>query len=140
MHAALCYTYIMLNIHIRTVPDKEQRYDTVSDYRTNAEGKQTILVSDMPDTRYEILIAIHELVESYLCQLRGVTDAAIDSFDLQYEKLRVLGDTTSEPGDDPAAPYYREHKFATKLEKLLAEEIGVDWDEYSASCASFTQN
>ena len=69
-----------------------------------------------------------------------MTDAAIDSFDIQYEKSRVLGDTTSEPGNDPAAPYYREHKFATKLEKLLAEEIGVDWDEYSASCASFTQN
>ena len=42
----------MLNIHIRTVPDNEQRYDTVGDYQTNTEGKQTILVSDMPDTKY----------------------------------------------------------------------------------------
>lgn len=130
----------MLNIHIKTLPDTKQRYDTVGDYQTNADGQRQITISDMPDPRYEFLIAIHEMVESYLCQLRGVNEQEIDEFDIAYEESRTAGETTSEPGNDPSAPYHLEHLFATKIEKMIAEEMGVDWDAYSAACASLTQN
>ena len=35
-----------------------------------------------------------------------------------------------EPGDDPAAPYKREHFFATNLEALMSGELGVDFSTY----------
>lgn len=130
----------MLHIQIKTIEDTDQRYDTVGDYQTDTSGKKEILVSKMADDRYEFLIALHELVESRLCKERGITDEAIDVFDLEYEKNRSADDTTSEPGDHPDAPYHKEHVFATKIEKMLAAELGVDWGVYSKACADLTGN
>jgi hypothetical protein len=50
-----------------------------------------------------------------LCIDRGVSFKAIDRFDMNFK-----GD--GEPGDDPRAPYYRQHQFATQIERLLAKE------------------
>lgn len=139
-HAAFCYTFYMLHIHIKTIPDKEQRYDTVGDYQESADGVQHIMVSKMDDDRYEFLIALHELIESYLCKTRNISEAAIDTFDISYEKSRAIGDTISEPGNDTAAPYHLEHMFATSIEKLMASELDVDWQTYSDACARKMQN
>jgi hypothetical protein len=35
-----------------------------------------------------------------------------------------------EPGDSSEAPYHKEHVFATKIERMIADELGVDWDVY----------
>ncbi|HEX5232935.1 MAG TPA: hypothetical protein VFW56_11920 [Bradyrhizobium sp.] len=71
---------------------------------------------DDPET---LLVAIHELIEATLCRARGVTQQAVDAFDAAYE-----GD--GEPGDDPASPYRREHRFAMIVEMMLAHELGLD--------------
>lgn len=118
----------MLNIEIKTIIDKLQRYNTVGDY-WNEKEKIVMRVSDMNNWKFEILTAIHEMVEKFLCKAHGVSDDAITSFDIQYEANRRK-DVSDEPGNDPSAPYYKEHQFATKLEKLFAEELGVDWKEY----------
>lgn len=130
----------MLKIEIKTIPDTEQRYDTVGDYQTKADGSQTITVSDMADSRYEFLIALHELIESYLCKERDITDAMIDAFDMEYERTREPGNVDDEPGDDSTAPYHQEHLFATKMEKLMAQELGVDWEEYVRAYRALTGN
>lgn len=119
----------MLHINIKTVPDKKQRYNTVGDYLEYKNGKLVIYVSDMQNWRYEMLVAIHELVEKSLCKARGICDSEITAFDKQYEKQRRRG-ISDEPGDDPSAPYHREHRFATKIEKLVAKELGINWEEY----------
>ena len=129
----------MLNITIKTIADEKQRYDTVGDYQTDESGKMQISVSDMSNERFEFLIAVHELVESRLCKERGISDEVIDAFDLAYEDAREPGDQISEPGDQTDAPYHKEHVFATMVEKMLADELGVDWDEYSAACAALTK-
>ena len=129
----------MLDIKIRTIADQLQRYNTVGDYQTDEDGSELFSISDMGDARYEFLIAIHELVESMLCKERGITEAAIDAFDTAYEANRPEGDITSEAGDDPAAPYNKEHVFATKIEWMVAEELGVDWDVYCQACAQLTK-
>ena len=36
-----------------------------------------------------------------------------------------------EPGDTLQAPYHKEHMFAEKIERSVADELGVDWKEYS---------
>ncbi len=76
-----------------------------------------------------LLVALHELVEVTLCKKRCITEAQVDAFDMAYEKNRTKGDH-SEPGDHPDAPYRKEHFFATNIERLMAAELGVDWETY----------
>jgi hypothetical protein len=59
----------------------------------------------------------------FLCLDRGVSFKAIDRFDMKFKGA-------GEPGDDPKAPYHREHRFATRIERLLARELRVDWATY----------
>jgi hypothetical protein len=77
----------------------------------------------------ESLIAVHELIETLLCMSKGITQESVDAFDLAFERDRPKGDV-SEPGDDPMAPYYNEHQFASIIERLLARELGMDWNDY----------
>lgn len=114
-------------IIIDVVPHKKQRYDTCGDYYKKG-GALQIRVSKMV-ADHEFLVMMHELIEWYLTNKRGITIESIDKFDVEYEKRRKDGDT-SEPGDDEQAPYYKEHQFATNIEKQLAEELGVNWDKY----------
>ena len=45
-------------------------------------------------------------------------------------EVRRLRKELDEPGDDPRAPYHREHEFAGCVERLLAHELGIDWNDY----------
>jgi hypothetical protein len=122
----------LIDIEIKTIPMKQQRYPTVGDYWDR--GKKWIFrISRMKDWRYELLVAVHELVEKSLVKQRGIAVAAIDDFDKRFERERELGMHTDdeEPGFDPYSPYLREHAFAMKVERMLAKELGVDWDDYA---------
>lgn len=119
----------MLHIEIKTIPDKDQRYDTVGDY-WEKDGKDEIRVSEMGNRQYEFFVAIHEMIEQFLCENKGITDEDITKFDTEYESKRKVGDA-SEPGESIYAPYHKEHMFATKIERLLAEECKIDWDKYN---------
>ena len=111
-----------LNIEIKTIPHREQRYDTCGDWRIDGDNL-TILVSDLGDWRLEYLVADHELREALLCRHRGISQKTVDDFDTACQ-------CEGEPGDDPQAPYKREHFFATSIERLTAAELDVDWAEY----------
>jgi hypothetical protein len=74
-------------------------------------------------------------IEAYLTVHAGISPAAVDKFDKAYEAKRKRGDD-SEPGDDPRAPYHREHVFASKIERLLAKQLGVDWTNYDREVSS----
>lgn len=139
----------MKNILIDVVKHEHQRYPTVGDYYTDEAGVEHFRISDLGNTKYEHLVAIHELVERIICYHSDVTNEAIDKFDMDFEATReakkvvlrtplLLGsvsaermnELTAEPGDDPAAPYYHAHQIATVVERLLAAELGVNWNEY----------
>lgn len=119
----------MKNILIRTIPHTSHRYETVGDYEYDQDMNETISVSKMGNDDYEFLVAIHELVESYLCLKRGIDENDITDFDIKFEENRKEGDL-SEPGDAEDAPYRKEHFFATTIERLMAAELGVDWKTY----------
>ena len=109
------------------------RYPTVGDWElTEPELLQISVAHELPDWRYKVLVGIHEAIEAILCKQRGITDDAVTAFDKAYEAEREAGDD-SEPGDDPTAPYFHEHGFATQVERMLAKELGVDWDAYDAA-------
>lgn len=124
-----------MKIIIETIPHEKQRYPTCGDYWTEPDGTQRIVVSEMGNEDYSFLVAIHELAEWYLTQRRGITEAAIQSFDVAYEAHRGAGDV-SEPGDAPDAPYQNEHNMATGIERVMAAALGVKWKEYDDTVAS----
>lgn len=123
----------MRTISIKTIPHEKQRYNTTGDYESSAE-ETVISISQMRNEQFEFLVAIHELVESFLCQQAGITDAAIDAFDFDFAAKRAPNDA-AEPGDESVAPYHAQHEFAKRIERLVAEELGVDWEAYDA-CTS----
>lgn len=119
-----------MKIIIDTIPHSQQRYPTCGDWQWLDGGEVLFIrVSKLSDWRYEILIAIHELIETVLCKNDGDVESDVDAFDIAYEKQRAPGDE-SEPGDSPRAPYRRQHLIATGIEKILAAELGVDWKAY----------
>ena len=114
---------------IRAIPHSSHRYETVGDYWD--EGHLTnVRVSTMGDARMEFCVMIHELIEEFLCKQRGISEPDIKAFDEAYEKHRQPGDL-SEPGHAFDAPYRSEHIFAEKIEMQIAEEVELDWDEYT---------
>ena len=127
----------MKRIFAMSIPHKGQRYDTVGDYQ-DVHGVTFFTISEMPDERYEQLVLVHELIEKILCTHRGISDESIDAFDLSFESARLDGND-DEPGHDPDAPYHAEHVFAEKIERLLAEELGVDWDTYDKTVVGLSQ-
>lgn len=119
-----------MTIHIESIPHEKQRYPTVGDYWEEDGGIEQVRVSELPDWRYEALVAVHEMVEMILTKHRNISEEMISAFDIAFERDREAGKVLGEPGDDPRAPYRREHFFATNVERLLAAELGVDWGAY----------
>ena len=128
----------MRRIEIKTIPGDSQRYSTVGDYWDDFKGTH-IRVSELGNEDEEFCVAIHELVEQYLCRKRGISEKKITAFDKKFERERVEGRWfDEEPGDDPRAPYRKEHFFATNIERQIAHELGVDWAKYDSKCASMS--
>jgi hypothetical protein len=115
------------DIRISVIPHDKQRYDTAGDWRTYDHGDWVIGVSDLGDPRYNLLIAVHELVEMVLCLNRGISQEAVDQFDMNYSGMHA-----DDPGDDPAAPYHKEHMAATAIERLMAVMLDVNWAKYQS--------
>lgn len=105
-------------IVIKTIPHNWQDYDTQGNWRRAADGSLLILISEQADQRKAFLLALHEFVEASLCLDRGISQEGVDHFDMNF-----TGE--GEPGDDPKAPYRKEHRFSCLLEHLLAHEFGM---------------
>jgi hypothetical protein len=124
-----------VNIVIKTIPHKEQRYETCGNWWWDEHGDLQIRVSEMGDWRYESLVAFHEQFEALACRRAGIREETVSAFDIEFENNRKQGNE-DEPGDDPQSPYYRQHKLADIAERQLAMELGVDWKEYSKAVFS----
>lgn len=128
-----------LLLQIEVIDHKDQAYPTVGNWLFQENGSILIQVSDTGSQNYAFLIGIHEAIESWLCRMHGISQKAVDRFDIRYEHARKRNislpcgckpTATSEPGDDPHAPYGEYHKFATKIEKQLSKALMVSWKDY----------
>jgi hypothetical protein len=129
---------------LRETPHDQQRYDTCGDWYTSPGAGLVIKVSHLKDRREMFLVAIHELIEAFLCECAGVQEADVDKFDKDFESGWLETDSLvgnklaqpigypKEPGDHPDAPYYKQHQIATGIERILAAEVGVSWLEYES--------
>lgn len=124
------------------IPHKSHRYPTCGDWLVCANNVISVRVSKLGNAQYEMLVAIHELIEATLCAHAGIHDDDVTAFDAAYECARAAGvpalcgcmpTATSEPGDDIHAPYRVQHQRATRVERMLAAELGVSWEDYEAA-------
>lgn len=117
-----------MEIHIKTIPHNNQRYETCGDWIFDGD-KLFISVSDTGNDNYSFMVALHEMVEAWLCKDRGIDGYKITDFDCAFENIRQEGNT-DEVGDDPEAPYQNEHLFATGIEKMMCSALGIKWAKY----------
>jgi hypothetical protein len=121
---------------ISQVPHSKQRYETVGDWIPGRPAE--IRVSRMKDQRYVFLVALHEMIEYELCKKNGISDNEVVAFDVHFEaeRRRNMHPVEAEPGNDPRAPYRDEHDFATMIEMMVAQKLGVKWSAYEKTLLS----
>lgn len=124
-----------MNVRIKVIPHRRQRYETVGDWYFAKNGDLEIRVSSMKNWRFEMLVALHEMVEVLICKHKGISQKSADKFDMAFEEKRKPGNE-DEPGDDGKAPYRDQHCIATGVERILAAELGVGWKKYDAKIQS----
>lgn len=112
-----------MKITILTIPHSSQRYATSGDWRYLSDNNLLVCVSELGCWKMEACLGVHELAEAFICRWQGVSQDAVDAFDMNY-----TGD--GEPGDDPASPYRVAHRVASGIEFLLAMALDMDWKEY----------
>ena len=110
-------------IEVKVVKHSDQRYPTIGDWQFSQQGQLTIKVSDTDDAHMNFLIAIHEIIEAYLCRANGISAEMVDSHDLENSDH-------PDPGSIPGCIYYREHMIATMIERVIAAELQMDWNDY----------
>lgn len=130
-----------MKIVIETIPHDQHRYPTIGDWWRDPDGTLQIRVSEFPKhwsrgaviaAKHEFLIALHELIEVTLCEDRGITEARVTTFDLQH--TAPDDPWVDDPGLCPDAPYHQEHVFAECIERLVAQQLGVNWQDYERAC------
>jgi hypothetical protein len=114
-----------LRVNLRIIPANQQRYDTAGDWLWTSNTLEIRISREVAnkDIRYAMLLFVHELVEALLCRAAGITTAQVDSFDMSHPQA-------DEPGDDPKAPYHRQHLAAEAVERELARQLQVKWKDY----------
>ena len=123
-----------MNITIKIVDPKDMRPEVDgNDWFWETNGDLQVQIAPMSDWRYEVLLAIHETVEAIMCKHNSVSQQSVDAFDTEYDKTHT---TDCNAGDDPQAPYKREHCFATAVERILCAELDVDWKTYDDELAN----
>jgi hypothetical protein len=113
---------------VRVVPHTEQRYETVGDWIPGdpENGRpHEIIVSQTGDEDANIVCALHELIEFWLCRKHGVEETKVSEFDKAFDG--------EDPGADEDAPYHDEHMAATGIELSFLTMIGKPIKEYDHS-------
>ena len=118
-----------LLLKIELILHGEQRYETAGDWQIDADGAICIKVSDTGYRMDALLVGIHEAVEAILCDAHNVLESDVDAFDIEFCKTHDL--EKEEPGEDPKAPYRREHAAADVVERIVALQADENWGEYS---------
>lgn len=123
-----------MNINIKTIPESEQRKEVNgADWWWDENNDLQVRISPLSDWRYEALLSLHETIEAILCRHKGVKEPDVCVFDQEYDKTHNFD---VDAGDEPDAPYVRQHCFATGLERVVCAELDVNWKTYDKELAS----
>lgn len=120
-----------MNIAIEFLHAEELRYPTQGDYFYRG-GNLVFQIAKSGNDVYDRLVLIHEMIEQLLVEHKGISNEAIDDFDMAHLDSR-------DPGDEPDSPYRDEHNIATAVERLLTAYMGVSWQEYDQAVLGETE-
>lgn len=122
-----------MKIIIETIPHSEQRYPTCGDWFIKDEVLFIKVSQEVGDWKSQAAVALHELAEVFMCQHKGIAQFQVDEFDMKFEEERKAGlhSKSDEPGDSSKAPYYKQHQIASGIERIIAAELGIDWNTYT---------
>lgn len=128
-----------MKVNIRTIDNSKHRYPTLGDYFKKDKDILYINISELGNPKFELLIALHEFIEWFLTESKGIHEHDILKFDEQFEKDRNKGihHEDAEPGDHKNSPYRKEHRFAENIERMVAHELGIDFNEYNQYLMDF---
>lgn len=104
----------------------DQRYDTIGDWFYTEPDTLRIVVNAGPTQKLAWPIAIHELAEALLCKAAGISQAAVDEWDITGP-----GKDLDDPGAHTKAPYFNQHMQATQFEQLMLQFLDIDEAEYA---------
>ena len=122
-----------MNINIQVIPNDQHRPGiSGADWYFDQDRNLQVRVSKMSDWKREVILAIHEACEAILCHYNGVTQQSVDEFDRPFEEAK---DNATNVGDKTDAPYRREHCFATAIERIMAAELDVPFQDYDDELA-----
>ena len=122
----------MIPTIIKSIDIEGCRYVTLGDYFFK-DGVRNFWITKTGSDEMDDLIFVHEFVEEILTRHRGIKEEDILKFDLWVETEIEKGNypDDGEPGSHPKSIYRKEHLFAEKIERMVAKELKIDWEEYS---------
>lgn len=106
-------------------------------------GKHIVAISAKMDcAESELAVAIHELIEAWICRKQGITDAQVTKFDAMFENERERGqhEKFDEAGDDVRAPYFDAHQRATNVEADVCKALNLSWSQHEFNVNSLFEN
>lgn len=112
-------------IDIQFIPESQMRVSGLGDWYEDGDTLHIRALDGGLDggEHGPFLVALHEMIESYLCIANGITTEQVDAFDAQFEAEDHPSDL--EPGDDMRAPYRIEHRRACLAEFMVASFLGL---------------
>ena len=113
-----------MKFEAKSVDPSLMRYVTTGDWEIIGD-LVSITVADygmQEDSAF--LVALHELVEAWMCNRNGIAEEDVSRFDIDHPELE-------EPGDSPNAPYHKEHNLATEVERMVCNAAGINWEAHN---------
>ena len=118
----------MKDIHIKFIPQAEQRYAAVGQVGDYWETDTTIefRITEFANPAYSHAILMHELHEKFRNNQLGILDRDVDQFDIDNADA-------DDPGMLPDAPYHTPHCEADAIERAVILYCGEDWAKYGSA-------
>ena len=112
-----------MRIEIKSIDPAAIRYSTCGDWQWLPDASMKVSVPDYANRNSEFLVALHEMVEAWLCRKDHITEAEVSAWDINNPELE-------EPGDSKNAPYHHQHMVAMQVEKIVCEAMKINWDDH----------
>jgi len=113
-----------MRIEIKSIDPVAIRYETAGDWIPLDDGSMQVLVPEYGNENSAFLVALHELVEAWLCRVARIPEEDVSKFDIEHPELE-------EPGDSMEAPYHKQHVIATQIERDVCNAMGIDWQKHN---------
>jgi hypothetical protein len=124
----------MKGIAVAFLPHRQLRsYPDCGDWQIREGGEPAIItVAQTGSDVSDMAVALHELIESFLCWKHGVREEAVTDFDRLFfaEQQAGMHAPDAEPGHDPRAPYREWHLAAERFEREFVLQAGSTWDQH----------